>query len=99
MQLYVWSKEGGRLVFTSEKFRTTNLEREFGRWARGDGTERAPEVDGGGKSVGSQQDRSLKKRKKEFKDSALVCKEFKAFFKTRRVPERGMWWPSASACW
>lgn len=35
------------------------LEGEFGRRARSDWTERAPEVDGGGKRTGSQQDRSL----------------------------------------
>ncbi len=35
------------------------LEGEFGRGARSDGTERAPEVDGGGKRTGGQQDRSL----------------------------------------
>lgn len=35
------------------------LEGEFGWGARSDGTERAPEVDGGGKWTGSQQDRSL----------------------------------------
>ena len=35
------------------------LEGEFSRGARSDGTERAPEVDGGGKRTGSQQDRSL----------------------------------------
>lgn len=32
------------------------LEREFGRGARSDGTQCAPEVDGGGKRTGSQQD-------------------------------------------
>lgn len=35
------------------------LEGEFGRGARSDGAERAPEVDGGGKRTGSQQHRSL----------------------------------------
>lgn len=34
------------------------LEGEFGRRAWGDGTERAPEVDGGGKRAGGQQHRS-----------------------------------------
>lgn len=35
------------------------LEGEFGRGARSDGAERAPEVNGGRKRTGSQQDRSL----------------------------------------
>lgn len=34
------------------------LEGEFGRRARSDGAQGAPEVDGGGKRTGSQQDRS-----------------------------------------
>lgn len=43
-------KEAGRVFY---------LERELGRRARGDGAERAPEVDGGGKRTGSEQHRSL----------------------------------------
>lgn len=66
----------------------SHLEGELGWGARGDGTERAPEVDGGGQRTGSEQHRSLEADRSERETREQGDRQKRKYTGSERQPER-----------